>query len=152
MDEAAAAANPFGRAVLVTATEHGRLSNWCVAPVGLDAEAARLGLQSVSGSRVRPDGTRLQWRSMGLDESIAEPSLPFFIEWQVEPRLHPGRGSAEHRTAPTGIAWVEVSGDPARIRGWLGEESAGLPIRIVAGPPAMLAVGIGTASGEVVIR
>ena len=37
--------------------------------------------------------------------------------------------------------WVEVAGDPERLRAWLGESE--LPVRVSGGDPAVLAVGIG---------
>jgi hypothetical protein len=42
-----------------------------------------------------------------------------------------------------------VSGDPGRLREWLGGEE--LPIRVTDGAPAVCAVGLSTAHGELVI-
>jgi catechol 2,3-dioxygenase-like lactoylglutathione lyase family enzyme len=150
VDEDQAAANLFGRSVLDVATEEGCLANWCVAPDDLDAAAARLGLEPARGFRDRPDGVRLEWRSMGLDVAIAEPCLPFFIAWDVPANAHPGRTHVNHPARPTGLAWVDVSGDPARIQAWLGENYP--PVRIAVGPPAVLAMGLVTQRGELVIR
>jgi hypothetical protein len=40
-----------------------------------------------------------------------------------------------------GITWIEVAGDAAELESWLG--GADLPVRVVDGPPGVLAVGIG---------
>jgi hypothetical protein len=40
-----------------------------------------------------------------------------------------------------GIEWIEVSGDPDRLGRWL--DGAELPVRVLEGPPAVRAVGIG---------
>ncbi len=40
----------------------------------------RLGLTVRAGSRVTPNGDRLEWRAAGMDEAAAEGYLPFFIE------------------------------------------------------------------------
>lgn len=68
------------------------------------------------GSRARPDGTILRWRSQELrwrsHESIADDDvLPFVIEWEGQARLHPGRVPAAHRSAASAIRHV-VLGDP----------------------------------------
>jgi hypothetical protein len=40
-----------------------------------------------------------------------------------------------------GISWIELAGDAARLERWL--DSTPLPIRVVEGPAAVRAVGIG---------
>jgi hypothetical protein len=145
VDRTTAERSDFGRAMLrhVAAGEH-----WfvvCLADEQLDATAARLGLEISAGSRVRPNGTEVRWRSAGLDDPKRDPSLPFFIEWDVPPELHPGRATAAHRTTPTGVAWVEVAGDPARLAGWLG--GVDVPLRVVEGEPRVRAVAVATADG-----
>ena len=76
----------------------------------LDAVAARLGLEIGSGSRTRPDGEILRWRSAGLDDPRREPWMPFFLAWDVPEELHPGRARAGHGVRAEGIAWVEDGG------------------------------------------
>jgi hypothetical protein len=69
----------------------------------------------------------------------------------VPPELHPGAAPADHRSDATGISWVEVAGDAARLASWL--HGADVPIRVVAGAPGVLAVAIATRDGdELVIR
>ena len=41
----------------------------------------RLGRESVEGNRHRPDGIELSWRQLGVKGLIADPQLPFFIQW-----------------------------------------------------------------------
>ena len=43
-----------------------------------------------------------------------------------------------------GITWIELSGDAARLEEWL--DHAKLPVRVVPGPPAVRAMGIGDAT------
>ena len=43
--------------------------------------------------------------------------------------------------ATRGLTWIEVAGDAARLRDWLG--GAELDVRVVAGEPAVRAIGIG---------
>ena len=67
-----------------------RLVTWAVSTPDVDAAAAaarRHGLEVFGprdGSRTRPDGSVLQWRSAGVRASFAEADVdpvPFFIEW-----------------------------------------------------------------------
>ena len=58
-----------------------------------------------AGGRNRPDGERLEWKSMMLGRGIGEPTLPFVIE-DVTPRelRVPGGDAAKHALGATGIA------------------------------------------------
>lgn len=80
-----------------------RLIAWA-ATADLDALAQRLrddgDARAVprEGSRSRPDGRLLRWRTLSIDADLADPEinpLPFFIEW-VAGSLHPSQD------APTG--------------------------------------------------
>jgi hypothetical protein len=127
-----------------------RFIGWVVRPDLFDEAVERAGLEVSEGARVRPDGAPVRWRSAGVEVAMQDPSLPFFIEWLVPDELHPGRMQTEHRVQPLGISWVEVRGDEAALRSWLGDES--LPVRVNPGTSALVAVGIDTDHGEVVIR
>jgi hypothetical protein len=101
-----------------------------------------------------PHGEHLSWRLVGDVEAFIEPGLPFFIEWD-DPIVAQGFydrqvDAASHEVSATGIEWIELSGDPGRLRKWLGEIEA--PIRFTQGPPGIHAIGIGTDDGEVVVR
>jgi Glyoxalase-like domain len=80
VDPVAAAASSFGWWVDRGATDEGRLIGWAVRTSALDEIAGRLQIPIRSGSRVTPAGTELRWHSAGIEEAIAEPCLPFFIE------------------------------------------------------------------------
>jgi hypothetical protein len=121
---------------------------WCLATDELDAVAARLGLTVEAKSRVLPDGTRLGWRLAGLPAALDNPSLPFFIEWDVAPGRHPGRMRTEHAAAAEGIASVTVGADPSELSAWLG--GASLPVHL-EGSPGVNSVTVATASGDIVI-
>ena len=111
----------MGRFVAELTAEGDRWFAVCIADDDLDATAARLGLEVVTGERERPDGTVVRWRSAGFEDDPERVSrLPFFIEWDVPPELHPGRTQIEHRVAATGIAWIEM-GDDGHLTDWLGE-------------------------------
>jgi len=142
----------LGRHVLSAVREGDRLLGWCVSVDDVDQVATRLALEPSEGSRARPDGTILRWRGAGLEEAMGDPSRPFFISWLVPESLHPGRTRVRHRVAPGDLAWVEVAGDGEALRAWLGPQGRSLPVRVGAGPPGLVAVGIASASGELVLR
>ena len=149
VDEAAAGQTGFGRGVLERAAGGGGWFTIAAVAEDLDAVAGRLGLEIGSGSRTRPDGEVLRWRSAGLDDPRRELWMPFFLAWDVPEELHPGRARAGHGVRAQGIAWVEVGGDAGRLRQWLGGEV--LPIRVADVPLGIHRVGISTADGELVI-
>ena len=150
IDRDAAAASGFGRAVIERADAGGGWVTFAVATDDLDAIASRLGLEVTAGSRTKPDGTVLRWRGAGLDDPRREPSMPFFLAWDVPGELHPGRARAGHGVRARAIAWVEVGGDAERLRSWLGGEE--LPIRVTDGEPGIRRVAIATSDAELVIE
>jgi Glyoxalase-like domain len=149
VDENDAEASPVGRAVRGLVAGGDRWLCWCVATDDLDGTAARLGLDLDEGSRLRPDGTTLRWRSAGFPFALSNPALPFFITWEVPPDLHPRAAAADHRVTPEGISWVEVGEDP-RLTQWLGE--AELPVKLSEDGRGLVAVGVATTQGEIELR
>lgn len=130
-DPAEAQNAPLGMALTRRLAEHGEgLFGWAVAVDDVEQVAARLGTPVVT---IRRDGFGA--RLAGLQESMADPGLPFFIT-RDPGVLDPGRSG----TAP-GISWVETTADAARLETWLGE--AALPIRHGRGRPGIVAMGIG---------
>lgn len=147
VDPAEAEQTTFGRTMVERVARGEHWFAVCLADDDLDATATRLDLAIESGSRVLPDGDVVRWRSAGLDDPKREPWLPFFIEWDVPLNLHPGRASAAHRVDVTGIAWVELAGDPSKLSDWIGDANASF--HVVDGTPGIRAVGIATAeAGE----
>ena len=77
----------------------------------------RLGREAASGHRYRPDGTELHWKQIGVNGLIADPQLPFFIQWESPAELHPSAGGDSSHS----LACLEIAGDPQRVSEWLGE-------------------------------
>jgi hypothetical protein len=130
-DQAEAERSALGAALAERIRERGEgLMGWVVAVEDVVAEAGRTGAEL---STIERDGLRA--RLAGVATAMAEPMLPFFI------RRDPGIADPGEGGDAGGIAWVEVSGDAARLRAWLG--GAELPVRVTEGEPAVVAVGIG---------
>jgi len=150
LDEPMAAETVFGRGVLERAAGGGGWFTIAAVADDLDAVASRLGLEVTTGSRTRPDGEILRWRSAGLDDPLREPWMPFFMAWDVPDELHPGRALAGHGLPVDRIARVEVGGDAERLREWIGSDE--LPIRVTEGEPGIRRVAVGTSDREIVIE
>ncbi len=90
---------------------------WVVAVDDIKPFEKRLGRDSVRGNRHRPDGIELLWKQLGVKGLQADPQLPFFIEWEVEPGNHPSAGA----TGQVSLECLEIAGDPARVSEWLGQ-------------------------------
>jgi catechol 2,3-dioxygenase-like lactoylglutathione lyase family enzyme len=139
----------IARPLLEATEESDRWYSICVADDDLEATAARLGLEVRPGARTRPDGAEVRWRGAGFDDPNRPPWLPFFITWDVPDELLPGRAPAPpHPSGAVGIEAVEVGGDPAVLRAWLGDVA--LPIAVVGDEPGVRAVRLATDRGGVV--
>jgi hypothetical protein len=101
VDRDEAARSPF-RERLVMAPETGAaLATWAVRVIDIDATKKRLGDAGIAtegplpGSRQRPDGVLLEWRTLRVGSGL-EPAIPFFIQWNVEADQHPGAAPVKH--------------------------------------------------------
>jgi hypothetical protein len=148
VDQQAAADSSVGRWVASGASRPGRPLGWAVRTGKLDKIARRLGLTVNTGSRVVPTGAVLRWRSAGIEQAAVESSLPFFIEWARDIRL-PGNTAVAHPAAPAGISKLILQGDSSRLATWLGNHA--LPIVVRAGSPAVAAIVLSAAKGEIVL-
>jgi Glyoxalase-like domain len=69
------------------------------------------------GSRRRPDGQVLRWRTQDVDTGAAWIALPFAIEWDIPDGLHPGEAAAQHPSGATALRRVVVGArNPAHVR------------------------------------
>jgi hypothetical protein len=148
VDEATAADSSFGQWVASGASKRGRPLGWAVRTGKLDQTARRLGLAVSGGSRIARTGDVLRWRLAGIEQAAAEPSLPFFIEWGTGTRL-PGSMPISHPAAPVEVSKLLLDGDPWRLAAWLGDHT--LPIVVRAGSPALTAIVLSAATGEIVL-
>ena len=146
VDPKEAAHSAFGR--WVAAARTGWPLGWAVRTDHLDTVAARLGLSVGSASRLTTTGDLLRWRIAGVEQSMVEPSLPFFIEWAPETAL-PGTTGVVHQTVVKGIKEMIVEGDPDRFQSWLGAHN--LPVTLRPGGSRLTGIVLSTQSGDVVV-
>jgi len=150
VDDATAAESSIGTWIARAGTRSGRLVSWCLGTDDIEGIAARIGAAPQALSRMRPDGVRLSWRSVGFERAMDLSGLPFFISWDGPADQHPGRVPAPHRAAVEGMASVTLGGDAGRLRAWLGDHD--LPVEFSGGPPGVDSVSIATGAGTIDIR
>ncbi len=93
LDHPASDKAPFGQAVRARSALGGGWLGWVVAVDDIAVVEERLGREAANGNRHRPDGTELRWKQIGVNGLIADPQLPFFIEWEIPAELHPSYGA-----------------------------------------------------------
>jgi hypothetical protein len=128
-----------------------RFVGWAIAPDDLDAVAARLGIEPFAGSIENPDGSTGSWRILGDTNDSA---YPFFIEYDGDAGVRRRRWAERRADAGNnwvrGVTFVEVGADPERMRAWIGDDT--IPVRCIEGEHGVLAVGLATERGEIVLR
>ncbi|WP_435770392.1 VOC family protein [Nocardioides sp. SYSU DS0651] len=151
LDHPASDKAPFGQAVRARSALGGGWLGWVVAVPDISVVEQRLGREAALGSRHRPDGTKLLWKQIGVNGLIADPQLPFFIEWDIPDELHPSAGG----DGSVSLAGIEIAGDPRRVSEWLGE-TVEAPLEDVKvewvaphGTPGILAAQVQTPRGIV---
>ncbi|KRA29972.1 MULTISPECIES: VOC family protein [unclassified Nocardioides] len=151
LDHPASDKAPFGQAVKARSALGGGWLGWAVAVPDISVVEQRLGRSAAPGSRHRPDGTSLKWQQIGINGLIADPQLPFFINWDVPAELHPSAGA----DGTVSLAGIEIAGDPQRVSEWLGE-TVEAPLEDVKvewvaphGTPGILAAQVLTPNGIV---
>lgn len=147
LDHPAADKAPFGQAVRARSEAGGGWLAWVLAVDDIEPIETRLGRPAVHGHRRRPDGVDLTWRQIGVLDLLDDPALPFFVQWEVRPALHPAVNGEGPR-----IEHVEICGDRQKVADWLGEPVDGIDFRVDwvdADDPGLTAVHFKTAHGTV---
>ena len=150
VDGPEARAGAYGRALLAAIADGDRLVRWSLRTEEIDRVAARLGLTVERRRRRRPDGVMLTWRAAGLDVALADPTLPFFMQWD-RPDQYPGRAPARHPNGARVIAGLSVTpSDQERFLAWTADAAA--PLRHRDGAPGLWSVSVDTPDGEMLIE
>jgi hypothetical protein len=118
LDHPATDREPFGQAVKMRAELGGGWMGWVVAVDDIAPVEARLDRPSVDGNRQRPDGFDLRWKQIGVNDTMNDPQLPFFVQWLVPTEEHPSHANGGPGTAR--ISRIDIAGDPTRVSDWLG--------------------------------
>jgi hypothetical protein len=152
LDHPASDKAPFGQAVRARSEAGGGWLGWVVSVDDLSEAEQRLGRKAVDGHRRRPDGVELRWRQLGVKGLIADPQLPFYIQWD-DKSVHPSVGASTEAT----ISGLQIAGDSERVCEWLGlpaeHTSTVIDFTFVDphGTPCLQAVIFDTPDGQVTI-
>ena len=104
LDHPATESTPFGQAVTKKANEGGGWLTWVFSMEDLASIEKAVGRPSLPAHRVRPDGSELRWKQIGVRELLNDTRLPFFITW--ESAQHP----SDNSETATSISKVTLSG------------------------------------------
>lgn len=115
LDHPAADRAPFGRAVRARAEAGGGWLGWAVRVEDMAAVESRLERPAADGHRRRPDGFDLRWEQIGVNDTSADPQLPFFVRWLTDDAHHPSAGGSVVR-----LQSLEIAGDQQRVDDYLG--------------------------------
>jgi hypothetical protein len=131
-----------------------RLIGWAAAASDIDGFARRVreaGHQVFGprdGSRKRPDGRVLKWRTLDLAPAVSEGDvdpIPFFIQWSAD-SVHPSEDSSKGCTLVS-IAFGHPS--PEKLRSTL--QALGIDATIEPSRTVTLNVGLATPRGDVAV-
>ena len=112
LNHPAADASPFGKVVSQRANEGGGWLTWVLSTDDISPIEKKLGRKAVEGHRMKPDGTELRWKQLGVLNTLEDSQLPFFIQWQTS--NHPSKDGV----ATASISKIEIAGSSGVIEEW----------------------------------
>ena len=145
----------FNFQIDVRAMNEPRLINWAAGTTNIDdvvrrAKAAgRHVLGPTDGSRARPDGKLMKWRSLGIASELAAAGvqpIPFFIQWSAG-TVHPSEDSPKGCTLR---AFRILHPSAAAVRALLA--SVGIDADVGQDPDATIRATLSTPNGTVELR
>jgi hypothetical protein len=81
LDHPATEQTPWGQAVSRKSDEGGGWFTWVFSTEDISQIESKFGRNSLEGHRMRPNGTELVWKQIGVKEIVEFREFPFFIEW-----------------------------------------------------------------------
>jgi hypothetical protein len=81
LDHPATEQTPWGKAVSTKADEGGGWFTWVFSTFDIQPIATKFGRQAIEGHRMRPNGSDLRWKQIGVKEIADTREFPFFIQW-----------------------------------------------------------------------
>lgn len=150
LDHPAAERAPYGQAVRARSQMGGGWLAWVISVDDISAYEERLHCKAAEGTRQFPDGRRLEWRQIGVRGLMADPQLPYFVQWDSDEETLPRALKGDIQ-----VTQVEIAGHRQRVEDWIGEtiDDTFDGVRILFssehGHPGLDAVTFVTPHGEV---
>lgn len=113
LDHPATESSPFGKAVSQRANEGGGWLTWVLSTDDISPIEERIGREAVAGHRMKPDGTDLRWKQIGVLDTLKDSQLPFFIQWLT------GDHPSDDGKAIARIKKIEISGSKLITENWI---------------------------------
>ena len=117
LEHPAADSSPFGKIVSQRSAEGGGWLTWVIATEDIEPIEKRLGRKSTLGHRLKPDGSELRWRQLGVLGTLEDSQLPFFIQWETD--NHPSRDKESNSE----ICAIEFSGNANVVEKWISNST-----------------------------
>ena len=155
VDADAAGRSPTGRRVRSALERGSTFAGWALRTQDLDSERDRLAAQGLAtegpleGSRLRPDGVLLRWRTLHV--AAPDPGCPFLIEWAVPEGQHPAERPVEHPAGRVEIEAVEVAAADSELLGKLVGELDSFALA-PSHEPGVVRVRLRTGAGPEIIE
>ncbi|MEL4503713.1 VOC family protein [Luteococcus sp. H138] len=141
----------FGQAVRARTEMGGGWLGWVISVDDISLYEQRLGRSAVEGSRHFPDGRLLEWKQVGIKGLMADPQLPYFLQWESDHSVLPSALPGE-----IDVLKMDIAGSKPRMEDWLGielgDEFDGIELNFTApnGQPGMDAITFQTPNKGIV--
>jgi len=106
----------FGLAVKQKALSGGGWFAWVIRTHNIEEIEKRIDRKSIDGDRVKPDGSKLKWKQIGVKELSTNGHFPFFVQWLSE--NHPSKDLE----AKTSIASINLNGSKKELNSWIDSD------------------------------
>jgi hypothetical protein len=116
VDHPATEQTPWGKAVSKKANEGGGWFTWVFSTEDISPIEEKFGRKAVEGHRMRPNGSDLKWKQIGVMEIMDAREFPFFIQWlSVD---HPSQDG----TALSEIKGIDIADSSQLANSWFKHE------------------------------
>jgi hypothetical protein len=106
----------FGTAVKRKALSGGGWFAWVISTHDIEEIEKRIDRKAADGDRVKPDGTKLKWKQLGVKELSKKGHFPFFVQWLSE--NHPSKDLVPKAS----IVAINLSGSESDLNSWINSD------------------------------
>ena len=110
----------FGLAVKQKALSGGGWFAWVIRTSNIEEIEKRIERKAIDGDRVKPDGSRLKWKQLGVKELSKNGHFPFFVQWLS--KNHPSKDLE----AKTSITSINLNGSENELNNWINSDVSNL--------------------------
>jgi hypothetical protein len=108
----------FGIAVRQKALNGGGWFAWVIRTTDIEEMEKRIERKAIEGDRVKPNGTKLKWKQLGVKELSKNGHFPFFVQWQSD--NHPSK-DLEGKAS---ISAINLRGPRIDLNSWIDSDIA----------------------------